>query len=106
MCALAGLTTLVIALLIIPIFPIYAEGDIPGYPTPIYAFEFSRTEADLLAVFGHSTDAGWARRLDMMDQGNHWDFFFMTAYTVLVPSSDGRPTRPVCEADWLLSSWH
>ncbi|MGJ8558923.1 MAG: hypothetical protein ACSHX3_01670 [Litorimonas sp.] len=81
-CAAAGLMTLIIVLIIMPYFPTDAAADVSGYGSPVIAFEFARTPADLVAVFGEETDAARAGRMAMMDQGNRWDFLFMTIYTL------------------------
>ena len=81
-CAAAGLGVMVIVVLIMPLFPADSAGDIQGYGSPVYAFEFARSPADVAAVFGSSDDPERARRLAMMDQGNRWDFLFMTIYTL------------------------
>ncbi|MGB3456716.1 MAG: hypothetical protein WBA35_10175 [Litorimonas sp.] len=79
--AVAGVAALIVALLILPMFPADAAGDIAPYKAPIYAFEFAGTPADLVAIFGDVGDPQRARRLDAMDVGNRWDFLFMAIYT-------------------------
>lgn len=81
-CAAAGVAVLITVILIMPYFPTEAAADISGYGSPVIAFEFARTPADLIAVFGGDVDPERAGRIAMMDQGNRWDFLFMTLYSV------------------------
>lgn len=81
-CAAAGVAVLITVILIMPHFPTEAAADVSGYGSPIIAFEFARTPADLWAVFGGDGDPERAGRMAMMDQGNRWDFLFMTIYSV------------------------
>lgn len=81
-CAAAGVATLIMVILIMPYFPTEAAADVSGYGSPVIAFEFARTPADLIAVFGADTDVNRADRIAMMDQGNRWDFLFMTVYSL------------------------
>lgn len=81
-CAVAGVATLITVLLIMPFFPTDAPADVSGYGSPVIAFEFAGTSEDLAAVFGLDDDPLRAARMAMMDQGNRWDFLFMTIYSV------------------------
>lgn len=81
-CAAAGVATLITAVFIMPHFPTDAAIDITGYGSPVIAFEFARTPADLTAVFGGDADPERAARMAMMDHGNRWDFLFMTVYSL------------------------
>ncbi|WP_189498027.1 hypothetical protein [Algimonas arctica] len=65
-----------------PFFPTEAATVVSGYGSPVIAFEFARTPVDLVAVFGGDADPARASRLSMMDQGNRWDFLFMTLYSL------------------------
>jgi hypothetical protein len=81
-CAASGIAVLITVILIMPFFPIEAATDISGYGSPVIAFEFARTPVDLVAVFGGDTDPARVGRIVMMDQGNRWDFLFMTIYSL------------------------
>lgn len=81
-CAAAGVATLITAILIMPYFPTEAAVGITGYGSPVIAFEFARSPADLAAVFGGDADPERAGRIAMMDQGNRGDFLFMTVYSI------------------------
>lgn len=81
-CAAAGVATLIISLIIMPLFPSSAAADVSGYGSPVIAFEFARTPADLAAVFGLDSDPFRASRMAMMDDGNRLDFLFMAVYSL------------------------
>lgn len=74
--------TLVVVLLLMPVFPSDAAGDVSGFGGPVYAFEFAQTADDLVAIFGGADDPERSRRLEQMDAGNRWDFLFMALYTL------------------------
>ncbi len=79
-CMLAGLSVLVLTGIIFPMFP--QEMAIPnGIDSPVIAFEFARTQADLIAVFGEMDDPLRLERILAMDQGNRMDFAYMAAYS-------------------------
>ena len=46
----------------------------------MFAFEFARTHADLLAIFGDQNDALRAKRTAAMDTGHYLDFIFAVLY--------------------------
>lgn len=79
---LTGLAVVITITLIMPYFPAQAAKDVSGYGSPVIAFEFARTPADLITVFGADIDSERAGRILMMDQGNRLDFIFMTLYTL------------------------
>ncbi len=82
-CTLAGLSVLILTGVIFPIFP--QEMAIPnGIDSPVIAFEFARTQADLVAVFGEAGDPLRQERIQSMDQGNRIDFAYMAAYSVFI----------------------
>ena len=47
-CSAAGLGVMVIVVLIMPLFPADSAGDIQGYGSPVYAFEFAALPLTLL----------------------------------------------------------
>ncbi len=82
-CTLAGLSVLILTGIIFPIFP--HEMAIPnGIDSPVIAFEFARTQADLVAVFGEVGDPLRQERIQAMDQGNRVDFAYMAAYSAFI----------------------
>jgi len=75
--ALAGLSTIGIGLLLLFTFP--GKADLPeGFRTPIIAFEFAKTEADLSFLAGNGQAAKMNR--EKMDAGHRWDMVFPFAY--------------------------
>lgn len=77
-----GVATLIVAVLIMSLFPSEMADPSGAFTVPIYAFEFAKTEEDLVAIFGDRDDPDRLTRLAQMDHGNRWDFLFMTLYTV------------------------
>lgn len=73
----AGISCIAIGLALVLIFPFKA--DLPdGFQTPIIAFEFAKTEADLSYLMGEGVVE--SRNREKMDAGNRWDMFFPFAY--------------------------
>lgn len=62
------------------IFPQDGHGFAPGYGAPVIAFEFARSQADLLAIFGPESDPLQVSRLAAMRTGNERDYLFMLLY--------------------------
>jgi hypothetical protein len=81
---LIGLVTIVISLILLPLFPTDSHVDLSGYGGPVFAFENADSLADLIAVFGPENDPGRASRIAQMDAGNIWDFPFMIAYSLFM----------------------
>jgi len=75
--ALFGLATIVLAIIMLFTFPMSAELT-EGFRTPIIAFEFAKTEADLSFLSG-SSELNRLNR-ESMDAGHQWDMFFPFAY--------------------------
>lgn len=79
--ALFGGLTLILAIIMVFVFPLQAElAD--GFRTPIIAFEFARSEADL--AFLSSMDAAGAAYRQDMRAGQHWDTVFPFAYGIFL----------------------
>lgn len=75
--SLLGITTLLLAVIMLFTFP--SRADLPdGFRTPIIAFEFARSEADLSYLAG--TSSASQRNRQMMDAGHQWDMAFPFAY--------------------------
>jgi hypothetical protein len=79
--ALLGIATLVLGVIMLFVFPFSAELT-PGFRTPIIAFEFARSDADLAFLSGSSEAA--ASNRDSMDAGHRWDAVFPFAYAGFV----------------------
>ncbi len=75
--ALFGIATILLGVIMLFIFPSSAELA-EGFRTPIIAFEFARTDADLAFLSGSGEVASSNRR--MMDDGHRWDTVFPVAY--------------------------
>ena len=86
-----NLITIVFGLLVTAL-GLYTLGQFPadghaipeGYGSPIYAFEFARSQADLLVIFGPASDPAHTARLQAMDAGNLWDYPFMLCYGLFI----------------------
>ncbi len=74
---IAGIATMVLGLIMLSVFPITADLR-EGFHTPIIAFEFAKTEADLRFMAGTSQEAISHRQ--KMEAGMQWDMLFPLAY--------------------------
>ena len=80
---LTGVSVLILTGVIFPLFP--QEMAIPnGIDSPVIAFEFARTQADLIAVFGEAGDPLRQIRVSAMEHGNRVDFAYMAAYSAFI----------------------
>jgi hypothetical protein len=77
----AGVATMVLAVALLLIFPASAELT-DGFRTPVLAFEFAQSEADLAFLTGSSDAAVQHRR--QMDHGQQLDMAFPFAYGGLI----------------------
>jgi hypothetical protein len=75
--ALLGSTTLLLGVVMLFIFPSTAQLT-EGFRTPIIAFEFAKTDADLAFLSGSDEIARENRQ--KMDNGHRWDTVFPFAY--------------------------
>lgn len=83
---LLGLLTLTFSLYLTQVFPAEAAAMLPGYGTPVIAFEFATTQTDLLAIFGAEADPQQIARLLAMRSGNERDYGFMLIYAAFLAS--------------------
>lgn len=81
-----GVASIGYALLLQKIFPASGAAIPPGYGSPVLAFEFARTQADLVAIFGEVGDPERAARLMAMQAGNEQDLLFMPLYAAFLAS--------------------
>ena len=81
--AFFAVMTLALGLALLLVMPKQAELA-EGFHTPIIAFEFARTEADVAFLTGTNEVAVLNR--NQMDKGHQWDMFFLVAYTGFVVS--------------------
>jgi len=82
-CFVLGLVLIIFSVIIFPLFPQEMAEPI-GLESPVIAFEFARTQADLIAVFGPLDDPLRAERIQAMDQGNQLDMAYMAVYTAFI----------------------
>jgi len=74
---LFALTTMIVAGIMLSIFP--SKADLPiGYKTPIIAFEFARSQEDVMYLMGDSQASDINRK--QMRAGHRWDMVFPFAY--------------------------
>lgn len=85
LCLAFGIIVIAISILIFPAFP-EKMADSEVSKTPVYAFEFARTESDLIAIFGEPGDPMRADRIARMDRGNRLDFAYMFVYALFIAS--------------------
>lgn len=81
-----GMATLGHALILQGVFPANGAAMAAGYGSPIIAFEFARSQADLTAIFGNVGDPDQAARLIAMQSGNEQDYLFMLLYALFLTS--------------------
>lgn len=79
--AVFGVATLMLGVIMLFIFPSTAALS-EGFRTPIIAFEFAQTEADVAFLSGSDKTARENRV--MMDAGHRWDMLFPFAYAGLI----------------------
>lgn len=75
-----GVATLALGAVLLVVMPSEGHRLAPGFHTPIIAFEFARSAADIEGVFGPGLADQRAPLLDAMDLGNRIDFLFLLAY--------------------------
>ncbi|MEM9461296.1 MAG: hypothetical protein AAGF11_44440 [Myxococcota bacterium] len=98
----AGLTTTLVAVGIMSLFPTSSAGDTSGYGSPVIAFEFARTPADLLVVFGPESDPQRAERIRSMDLGNRWDYLFLVTYGAFMALFCWSAFKDTDRSSWLI----
>ena len=76
-----GIATVILGLIMLFVFPSSAELS-AGFRTPIIAFEFAKTDADLAFLSGDSAMARLNRK--KMNAGHRWDMVFPFAYAGFV----------------------
>ncbi len=76
-----GIATVLLGLIMLFVFPASAELS-AGFRTPIIAFEFAKTDADLSFLSGNGETSRLNR--EKMDAGHRWDMVFPFAYAGFV----------------------
>ena len=77
---LFGVAVLLFGASLSGIFPASGHAVEPGYGSPVLAFEFARSQDDLVAIFGADTDPLQVPRLAAMRSGNERDCAYMLLY--------------------------
>lgn len=83
---LFGLGVLIFGAMLGGTFPPSSYAAEPGYGAPVLAFEFARSQADLLAIFGPDSDPMQVARLAAMRTGNEQDYVYMLLYAGFLTS--------------------
>jgi len=79
-----GVALLAVTAVLLAVLPKHA-GELPhGFRTPILAFEFARTHAEIEALFGAPGSTERAALVRGMDRGNTIDFLFMVVYSAFL----------------------
>ena len=81
-----GLLTLATAIWLGGQFPSDFAEPSADYRAPIMAFEFAKTPADLMPIFGPANDPAQAARQDAMDKGHDGDWVFLIIYNLYIAS--------------------
>ena len=84
LCAFFGLSVAILAVVILSTFPQTGATDLSGFGGPVFAFEVAQSKADLIAIFGKAGDPQHGARIAKMNEGNLWDFGFMTVYALFM----------------------
>lgn len=79
-----GLAVIVISIILLVSGPRKAVKLPAGFYTPVVAFEFMETRAEVLDLFGHAPSAERASLVSEMDRTNRIDFLYMIAYTLFL----------------------
>lgn len=78
---LIGSAVIVVSVLSLLVFPQTSPGQINGLRTPIIAFEFAETVAEINTLFGANDSLEQAEMIRKMDQGNTLDYLYMLLYS-------------------------
>ncbi len=76
-----GLLMISFGLYLMSVFPKQAEKLPSGFSTPIIAFEFVQTKAEVLDLFGKADTLQRRQLLEKMDFGNRMDYIYMILYS-------------------------
>ncbi|GGD94124.1 hypothetical protein GCM10011515_12390 [Tsuneonella deserti] len=99
------MATLIVSQCLSLILPQGLAHPIPGAPisSPVLAFEFARTPADLEGIFGGPGDPSRGLRITSMDRGNLFDYVFMIAYGSFVLAFFASTARSTGTTGWWLA---
>ncbi|WP_447761000.1 hypothetical protein [Sphingopyxis panaciterrae] len=84
--ALFGVAATAFGITLTQVFPPSGPAIADGYGSPVIAFEFARSQADLLGIFGADSDPLQVSRLAAMRTGNEQDYLYMLLYAGFLAS--------------------
>jgi hypothetical protein len=79
-----GLAVMMMSILLLFIFPSKAPSLPEGFLTPIIAFEFIQTKAEVMEIFGGENITMRNEMVRAMDLGNRLDYVYMCLYSVFL----------------------
>ncbi len=79
-----GAAVILLSIILLAVNPRRAEKLPAGFFTPVVAFEFIQSRAEVLDLFGHETTPARSRLIHDMDLGTYIDFAYMAAYTIFL----------------------
>ena len=79
-----GLLVIVMSMILVTIFPSKASKMPQGFFTPIIAFEFIETKAEVFQLFASTDGTIRQTMVDAMDLGNQLDFIYMFLYSLFL----------------------
>ncbi len=79
-----GILLVIISIVLIGVNPSKAKKLPQGFVTPVVAFEFIRTEAEVFDLFGHDQSEDQIRIINSMKLGTYIDFLYISAYTIFL----------------------
>ncbi|MFN2151762.1 MAG: hypothetical protein ACK2T5_09220, partial [Anaerolineales bacterium] len=78
---LIGIAVIFVSVINLMVFPQTLPGQIEGIRSPIIAFEFAETVAEINTLFGSAGSPERANMVRQMNQGNTLDYLYMLLYS-------------------------
>ncbi len=79
-----GVMLVLVSIAIMAVNPAKGEKLPHGFFTPVIAFEFIRTEAEVHDLFGHNQSDEQTKIVNGMQIGTYIDFFYITVYSIFL----------------------
>lgn len=98
-----GILLVLTSVVLMTVNPVKAVRLPEGFFTPVVAFEFLRTDAEVYALFGSEVNDGRDKFVASMRLGTYVDFFYMVVYTVFLLFFSGL-CRGITGSGWFLFS--
>jgi hypothetical protein len=98
-----GIMLVLTSVVLMSVNPVKAVRLPEGFFTPVVAFEFLRTDAEVYDLFGSEVNDGRDRFVSGMRLGTYVDFFYMVVYTVFLLLFSGL-CRRITGSGWFLIS--